>query len=63
MSNEEKTAERIRGSDEEMRRQATSDTAIVHCANFKCLGMRGEDGVWRDAYGNVLNVVRIVSEI
>ena len=43
--------------------QATSDTAIVYCANVRCLGLRGEDGVWRDAYGNVLNVVRIVSEI
>ncbi len=63
MSNEEKTAETIRRVDDEIRRKATSDTAFVRCANFECLGVRGPDGVWRDAYGNVLNVVRIVSEL
>jgi hypothetical protein len=63
MSNEEKTAERIRRADEEIRRKSTSDTAFVRCANFECLGLRGPDGVWRDTYGNVLNVVRIVSEL
>jgi hypothetical protein len=63
MSTEEKTAERIRRADEEIRRKATSDTAFVRCANLECLGLEGPDGVWRDAYGNVLSVVKIVSEL
>ena len=63
MTIEEETAERIRRAEEEMRRKATSDTAFVRCANFECLGLRGADGIWRDTYGNVLNVVRIVSEL
>jgi hypothetical protein len=63
MTSEEKTAERIRLADEQIRRKATSDTAFVRCANFECLGLRGPDGVWRDTYGNVLDVLRIVSEL
>jgi len=63
MSNEEQTAERIRRADEKIRHNATIDTAFVRCANFECLGVRGPDAVWRDTYGNVLNVVRIVSEL
>jgi hypothetical protein len=63
MSNEENTAEMIRRAEEEIRRKATSDVAFVRCANFECLGVRGPDGVWRDTYGNVLDVVRIVSDI
>jgi hypothetical protein len=63
MSNEEKTAEMIRRADEEISRKGASDTAFVRCVNFECLGLRGPDGVWRDAYGNVLNEVKIVSEL
>jgi hypothetical protein len=63
MTSEEKTAERIRRADEEIHRKPTSDTAFVRCPNFECLGLRGPDGVWRDTYGNVLDVVRIVSEL
>ena len=63
MTDEEKTADRIRRSNEELSRKAQSDTAIVRCAHFECVGLRGPDGVWRDTYGNVLNEVKIVSEL
>ena len=63
MTKEEKTAERIRCAEEEIHKKAACDTAFVRCGNVECLGLRGPDGVWRDAYGNVLNVVRIVSEL
>ena len=63
MTSEEKTAERIHHADEEIRHKATSDTAFVRCTNFECLGVRGPDGIWRDTYGNILNVVKIVSEL
>jgi hypothetical protein len=63
MTSEEKTAESIRRAAEASRHKTTGDTAIVRCTNIECLGVRGEDGIWRDTYGNILNVVRIVAEL
>jgi hypothetical protein len=35
--------------------------AIVQDQGLLCLGVKGDDGVWRDKHGRVLEVERIVS--
>jgi hypothetical protein len=35
---------------------------IVRCADFRCLGVVGEDGIWRDAHQRPLEVLEVVTE-
>ncbi len=35
---------------------------IVRCADFRCLGVMGEDGIWRDAHHRPLDMLEVVTE-
>ena len=35
--------------------------AIVQDQGLMCLGVKGDDGLWRDKHGRVLNIEQIVS--
>jgi hypothetical protein len=45
-----------------MRRGTKGKMGIVRCNNFRCLGVMGEDGIWRDAHHRPLEVVEVVTE-
>jgi hypothetical protein len=38
-------------------------TALVRCKDFRCLAYLDSDGKWKDAQGNVLEVVSVETEL
>ena len=62
MSNEEKTTQIIKKSTVRIRQDTKGKMGIVRCNNFRCLGVMGEDGIWRDAHHRSLEVIEVVTE-
>ena len=62
MRKDEKANEFVKSATKNVRRDLPGKMGIVRCNSFRCLGMMGEDGVWRDAHHRPLQVVEIVTE-
>jgi len=62
MSTEDKAAEMVRQSTSTIRTKIEGVMGIVRCRNFRCLGIRGEDGEWRDGHGQILEVRQVIEE-
>ena len=37
--------------------------AVVQCAGFRCLAYMGSDGKWRNSGGEVLEVIKVESDL
>jgi len=65
MSTEEKAVEilqQVAVRQEKMRQHSAKNMGIVRCKNFRCLGIKSADGIWRDAHQRPLEVVEVVTE-
>jgi hypothetical protein len=62
MSNAEKATEIVREATKGVRKGSRERMGIVRCTNFRCLGVLGTDGVWRDAHRIPLQVMEVVTK-
>lgn len=62
MNTQDKAAELVRQSTSTIRTKIEGAMGIVRCRNFRCLGVRGKDGVWRDGHGHPLEVLQVIEE-
>ena len=62
MTQEDKTTELVRNATSNLRQVSGKKMGILRCKGFRCLGVRGADGRWRDSRGKVLEVIEVISE-
>ena len=67
MSRDEKAEEMVKEATVQIRKTSangniTIKMAIVRCNNFRCLGIMGSDGAWKDSGGRPLEVLEVVTE-
>jgi len=65
MSTEGKAVEVVKQAtvrEQAIREHTAKRMGIVRCNNFRCLGVMGSDGIWRDAHQRPLEVVEVVTE-
>ena len=62
MSTEEKSVEMVRDATKGLRERSGKKMGIVRCPTFRCLGILGKDGVWRDSHNRPLDVLEVVTE-
>jgi hypothetical protein len=67
MITEQKAEEMVKNATVQIRKQLAgkknvNKTGIVRCNNFRCLGILGRDGIWKDSGGHPLEVIEVVSE-
>ena len=60
--NKDEAVEMVRAAAKNIVAGKAKGMGLVRCTNFRCFGIMGDDGVWRDADNRRLDVLEIETE-